>query len=228
MSTATLFDFNGVLVDDEHVHLAAFRDTLAPLGITITDEAYAERYLGFDDRGAFGAILRDSGRAPSEREIDELVQRKIPLYLARAERELRIFPGAADVVQRRAARGPVAIVSGALRHEIDLALGKMGVRDAVSFIVAAEDVKACKPDPEGYLLAAKRLPAIATIVIEDSIAGVRSARAAGLSCVAVAHSYLASELGEADAVVETIAQATDELLERHARPRASHFPPPAG
>ena len=53
MFPATLFDFNGVLVDDESVHLAAFRDALAPLGIGLTDEAYVEKYLGYDDRGAF-------------------------------------------------------------------------------------------------------------------------------------------------------------------------------
>ena len=63
MFPATLFDFNGVLVNDEAVHLAAFRDALAGLGITLTDEAYVERYLGFDDRGAF----RPSSATPGGR-----------------------------------------------------------------------------------------------------------------------------------------------------------------
>src|SRR4051794_9700373 len=57
---ATIFDFNGVLVDDEHVHLEAFREVLAPRGIAITDDAYATRYLGFDDVGAFRAMLADA------------------------------------------------------------------------------------------------------------------------------------------------------------------------
>ncbi|HYO93121.1 MAG TPA: hypothetical protein VER33_01365, partial [Polyangiaceae bacterium] len=65
MFPATLFDYNGVLVDDEALHLEAFRDALAPLGIELTSEAYVERYLGFDDRGAFEAILKDAGRTPT-------------------------------------------------------------------------------------------------------------------------------------------------------------------
>ncbi len=207
--TATLFDFNGVLVDDEHVHLAAFREVLAELGVRVSDADYAERYLGFDDRGAFDAILRDAGRAPTADEVAALVAAKVPVYLRLATTELRIFPGAADVVRRAAERGTVAIVSGALRHEIELALGKMGVRDAVAFIVAAEDTKACKPDPEGYLVAKARLASegASAVVIEDSIAGIRAARAAGLRCVAVAHSYPENELAAAgaDAVYATIA-----------------------
>src|SRR5258706_13036822 len=116
---ATLFDYNGVLVDDEDVHFAAFREALVPLGIGLTEEEYIARYLGFDDAGAFRAILRDAGRTPSDEEVAALVLAKKPLYLARAD-ELRTFPGAREIVVRRAARGPVGIVSGALRSEIDL------------------------------------------------------------------------------------------------------------
>jgi HAD superfamily hydrolase (TIGR01509 family) len=209
---ATIFDFNGVLVDDEHVHLAAFREVLArpPLQIALSDQEYAERYLGYDDRGAFEAILRDAGRAPTPDEVSALVAAKVPVYLRRATEELRIFPGAAELVRRAAGRGPVAIVSGALRHEIELALDAMKVREAIAFIVAAEDTKACKPDPEGYLIAKARLGAAgaAATVIEDSIAGIQAARAAGLRCIAVAHSYPQPELvrAGADAVYATIAE----------------------
>jgi beta-phosphoglucomutase len=80
---ATLFDFNGVLVDDEHVHLAAFRDVLAPLGVSVTDEDYGAKYLGYDDVGAFRAILTDAGRPPSDAEIRALVDAKKPAYMAR-------------------------------------------------------------------------------------------------------------------------------------------------
>lgn len=213
---ATLFDFNGVLVDDEAVHLAAFRDVVAPLGITLTDADYAERYLGFDDRGAFEAMLRDAGRSPTEADIARLVAAKVPLYMDRARQGLVVYPGAAELVARRAARGPVGIVSGALRHEIEFALDRMGIAAAVRFIVSAEDTKVCKPDPEGYLLARSKLGAgVAAVVIEDSIAGVRSARGAGLRCIAVTHTYGAKELLDAgaEAAIEKIAYATDRILD---------------
>ena len=71
---ATLFDFNGVLVDDESVHLAAFREVLAPFGVTFDDATYDDRYLGFDDAGAFRAMLADAGRPVSESVVAELIE----------------------------------------------------------------------------------------------------------------------------------------------------------
>ncbi|CAN5415581.1 HAD family phosphatase [soil metagenome] len=215
-STATIFDFNGVLVDDEAVHLAAFVAVVAPLGIALDQAIYDERYLGFDDRGAFAAILRDAGRSATEADVAPLVAAKIPEYMRRAETGLRIFPGAAELVARRADRGIVAIVSGALRHEIEFALARMGVRDRIAFIVAAEDTKACKPDPEGYRAARARLPSNArVVVVEDSIAGTQAARAAGLRCVAVTHSYPARALLDAGAssALGDLSALTDDALD---------------
>jgi beta-phosphoglucomutase len=190
--SATLLDFNGVLVDDEDVHLAAFRDVLGPLGITLTDEAYAERYLGFDDAGALRAILKDNGREDTERTVRALVEAKRPLYRARAETSLVVFDGAARLVRACAVVGPVGIVSGALRDEIHFALGRMDVSELIAFIVSAEDAPRCKPDPQGYLLARAELGperARFAIAIEDSFAGIEAAKKAGFACAAVAHSY---------------------------------------
>lgn len=217
MRAATLFDYNGVLVDDEDVHFAAFREALVPLGIGLEQETYVARYLGFDDVGAFQAILVDAGRTPSRDEVRALVEAKKPLYLSRAA-DLRTFPGARELILRRAALGPVAIVSGALRSEIELGLDKLGVRSEVAFIVSAEDTSACKPDPEGYLEAVRRLAArgenTPAVAIEDSLAGVEAAKRAGLRCVAVAHTYAPFELSGAgaDVVVPTLASITDEAL----------------
>jgi len=219
---AALVDYNGVLVDDELVHLAAFRDVLGPLGVQITELDYWERYLGFDDVEAFRAMLTDAGAPPSEERVRALVAAKRPLYLARAERDLRPFDGAADVLQKLAKFGPVIIVSGALREEIELGLRVLGVSDAVSHIVSAEDANASKPDPEGYLLGAvwvRKLlgekAAERALVIEDSLSGIRAAKAAALTCLAVAHSYQPVELERAgaDGVVDRIADVSMPLLQ---------------
>ncbi|HEY4106377.1 MAG TPA: HAD family phosphatase [Polyangiaceae bacterium] len=203
---ATLFDYNGVLANDETVHLAAFQDALRPLGVTLTEADYWAKYLGFDDVGAFDAILRDAGRDSDTAFIAELVEAKRPLYRARAEAALPLFDGAADLIRRRAAFGPVGIVSGALRDEIALGVIALGVAEVIVKIVAAEDTRASKPDPHGYLLGiealAKLIPrghAERALVIEDSIAGIEAAKAAKLPCVAVGHSYPAVELVKAGA-----------------------------
>jgi HAD superfamily hydrolase (TIGR01509 family) len=215
--SATLFDFNGVLVDDEDVHLAAFSDVLSSLGVTLSNEVYAERYLGYDDAGAFRAILSDHGIEANEQKVKALVEAKRPRYRTRAEASLVVFDGAERLVRACAAAGPVGIVSGALRDEIVFALGRMGVAEAVTFIVSAEDAPRCKPDPEGYLMARALLGperAQFAVAIEDSFAGIEAARKAGLSCVAVAHSYSETDLYArgAQLVLPHIRDLTTDML----------------
>ena len=216
---ATLLDFDGVLVDSEPVHLAAFNDVLAPHGISITEAEYAQRYLSLDDAGVFRSVLSRGGRTLREDEVRSCVTAKGPRFMARFEESFREFPGAAQLVERRAARGPVGIVSGALEPEIAFALRKMGVLDKVAFIVSAESTTASKPDPLPFLTALEELkkrghegPAV---VVEDSLGGITSAKRARLRCVAVAHSYSRDELlgAGADAVVPNLAALGDDVLE---------------
>src|SRR5262245_23569874 len=156
---AVIFDFNGVLVDDEAVHFALFREVLAQEGVTITEQDYHERYLGYDDRGCFAAALRDAGQGAAKARLDELIARKARRYVVVAEQGLRFFPAAAETLGAVASRWPVAICSGALRSEIEYALRRMGCLERVSAIISAEDTDKCKPDPEGYRLALAALRA---------------------------------------------------------------------
>jgi beta-phosphoglucomutase len=218
---ATFFDFNGVLVNDEVVHFETFRDVLAGLGVTLSEHDYLHRYLGFDDAGAFRAILEDAGQKPSAERIAELIEAKRPLYMARARAALPTFAGAAELVRRQAATGPALVVSGALRDEIELGLQVLGVRSSIVAIVSAEDTQICKPDPEGYLLGIRWLTergqeaaARRGLVIEDSLAGVEAAKAAGLPCIGVSHTYSERELSGAgaDAVVPSLDGIDEALL----------------
>jgi len=218
---ATFFDFNGVLVNDESVHFQTFAEVLAGLGVTLSEHDYLQRYLGFDDAGAFRAILEDAGQKPSPEQVAGLIEAKRPLYMARARAALPTFPGAAELVQRRAAAGPALIVSGALRDEVELGLEVLGVRSSIVAIVSAEDTQLCKPDPEGYLLGIRWLSergqaerARRALVIEDSLAGVEAAKAAGLACIGVTHTYSERELSGAgaDAVTDSLSGIDDALL----------------
>jgi beta-phosphoglucomutase len=217
---ATLFDFDGVLVDSEPVHLAAFNEVLAPYGVVIDEKQYQERYLALDDANVFRAVLSQSGKTLREQEVRALVAAKNPRFLARFEQSFRVFPGAAELVARRAARGPVAIVSGALKNEIEFALDRMGVRAAVTFVVSAEHTPTSKPDPGPFLLALERMRSTAgitrAVAIEDSTGGVSAAKSAGLRCIAVTHTCPAESLlrAGADAAVPDLASITDDLLEQ--------------
>ena len=151
MIQAVIFDFNGVLVDDEAVHFELFREVLAEEGVVMTDRDYHERYLGYDDRGCFAAALGDAGQAFDHERLDGLIERKARRYVEVADAGLRFFPFAAETLASIAARWPVAICSGALRSEIEYALERLNRRAQVAAIIAAEDAHKCKPDPAGYL-----------------------------------------------------------------------------
>ena len=203
MTAAILFDFNGVIVDDEPQHCEALIATLAEYGYALDRDTYYREYLGFDDRECFRFSFRRMGRATDEPELLEAIERKNQHY-ERAVRDcMRLVPGAGEFIEGAALDGfQLAIVSGALRREIELVLGLAGLRPHFSEIVAAEDVSACKPDPQGYNRArtALEIAAHRCMVIEDSLPGLAAARAAGLRCAMLATSHAEDACGDADLV----------------------------
>ncbi|MBX6313182.1 MAG: HAD family phosphatase [Isosphaeraceae bacterium] len=231
MIRAVIFDFNGVLVDDEDVHCALLCEVLADEGITLSEREYHEEYLGYDDRGCFEVALSRAGRSADPARVEALVARKASRYAALAATGLRYFPGAGRCVAAMADRWPVAICSGALRAEIEFALRRMGIAAQVAAIIAAEDTDRCKPDPEGYHLAldalrsqvGEDLEAGHCLVVEDSLAGVQSAKAAGMWVVAVPHTYSEAELRSAgaDAVVAGLEGLNPHWVERFFAPEVS-------
>jgi HAD superfamily hydrolase (TIGR01509 family) len=231
MIGAVIFDFNGVILDDERVHFELFQEVLAREGVKITEGDYHGRYLGLDDRGCFETALLDAGQPAGRERVDGLIARKASRYTEVAARGLRFFPGAADCLAALAGRWPLAINSGALRPEIEFALDLLGRRDRVAVIVSAEDTDRCKPDPQGYTLALEGLrrhgPRLAgltpcaCLVIEDSLAGIESAKAAGMWAVGVPNTYTPDQLRRAgaDDVVDGLPGFTsDWISERFAAP----------
>lgn len=222
MIRAVIFDFNGILVDDEDLHFQLFREVLASEGIDLPESVYHAKYLGFDDRGCFEAALTDAGHATDTATIEMLIAQKASRYTTRAQNELVIFPGAIESLSALAARWPVAICSGALRQEIAFALRLMDRSTHIAAIVAAEDTERCKPDPEGYLLAldalrstvGEDLEAGHCLVVEDSLAGIEAAKTAGMWVVAVSNTYTEDELraAGADAVISSLSSLNPDWV----------------
>jgi beta-phosphoglucomutase len=203
MSSAILFDFNGVLIDDEPQHCDALIATLGELGYPLDRETYYRDYLGFDDRECFRFTFARNGKPVEESRLQEAIERKNRHYEEAIRADLRLVPGAVDFVEAAALAGhQLAIVSGALRREIALVLELAGLAPHFAEIVSAEDVNACKPDPQGYNRAREAL-AIAPercVVIEDSLPGLAAARAAGLRCAMLSTSYAEDALAGGDVV----------------------------
>ena len=130
-----------------------------------------------------------------------------------------LFPGASDCVKMCAARVPLAVASGALEPEIELVLESAGLREYFQAIASASDGVRGKPAPDLYLLAIAKLrevnvvEAASCIAIEDSHWGLQAAKRAGLRCVAVTHTYPATELSGADLIVDRLGDLTIPRLE---------------
>jgi beta-phosphoglucomutase len=219
MGSAILFDFNGVIVDDEPQHCDALIATLGEYGYPLDRETYYRDYLGFDDRECFRfTFARDQG-AVEESRLVEAIERKNAHYERAIRADLRLVPGAVDFVEAAALDGhQLAIVSGALRREIVLVLELSGLTPHFAEIVAAEDVSACKPDPQGFNRArqALALPAARCVVIEDSLPGLAAARAAGLRCAMLCTSHDEGSLAGGDVVWRDLTgREPDELPWAH-------------
>ena len=133
-------------------------------------------------------MLTHFGRGDERDTAAFLIGRRTDLYLERVAERPTIRPGAAEAVRQVAAALPAAIASGAARREIDAALLAGGLTGVIEVIVAAEDVTESKPDPEGYLIALRRLGVEGgrALAFEDSEPGVQAAVAAGMRCIAIA------------------------------------------
>jgi beta-phosphoglucomutase len=214
MLRAVIFDFNGIIVDDEPIHFELFQRVLKEEDINLTEADYYARYLGCDDRGAFTTAYREHGRALSDSKLAQLIERKAAYYREEIKSKIRVFPGVQTLLPDLARKLPLAIASGALRNEIEIILSSIGLFTHFRAIVSAEDVTRGKPEPEIFLKALAQLNtalgsdypirAAECLVIEDSKEGVRGARRAGMKCLAVTNSHPAELLHEADSIVDSL------------------------
>ena len=214
MLRAVIFDFNGIIVDDEPIHFKLFQRVLGEEGIPLTQSDYYARYLGFDDRGAFLAGYREHQRPLSEAKLGELIRRKAAYYQEAIRNHVSIFPGVKPLLADLAPQLPLAVASGALRHEIETILATANLLRQFPVIVSAEDVEQGKPQPEIFLKALARLNALSErdppiaaadcVVIEDSKEGIKGAHRAGMKCLAVTNSHPEELLSEADAIVQSL------------------------
>jgi beta-phosphoglucomutase len=197
---AVLWDMDGVLVDSGDLHRRAWRRFLAAQGRPASDEIF-EQGFGRPNEQVLPAYFGDL----TEAEIRRLSEGKEACYrdLVRAE-GAPSTPGALDWMARFAQAGMrQALATSGPRANAELIVERMGIRPYLSAIVTSEDVALGKPHPDVFLCTAARVgvPPSRCLVIEDSVHGVRAARAAGMRCLAIETTHAASELGDADLVL---------------------------
>ncbi len=219
MLRALLFDFNGVLIDDEPLHLRLLSRILVEEGLPLPADPL-RRFTGLDDRTCFRWALEAAGRPSDPFLLTRWVARKGAYYQdAIGSTGYPLFAATLRLVDEAGDQGlTLGVVTGALRAEVEGALTEAGRRDRFKVVVSAEDCERGKPDPKPYLTGLERLNAVEplptrlfhpheVVAVEDTPAGVASAHAAGLGVVAVSHTLPSAELSAADHVVEDV----DEL-----------------
>jgi HAD superfamily hydrolase (TIGR01509 family) len=204
---AVVFDFNGTLSDDEPILCAIFVELFAERGLPpLTAAAYYAQLAGHTEEEIF--------RRWTGRDEPELIAERIARYRARVSDGGTIDAEARAAVRYAAERGPVAIVSSAAREEIVPVVAAAGLADVLGTIVSADDVTHGKPDPEPYELAARLLGVAPAdvLALEDSEAGVASAKAAGMRVAALMRTVGAARLAAADELIERLDLATMQRL----------------
>ncbi len=217
MLQAIVFDFDGIIVDSEPLHYRAFLKVVEPLGVHFDYARYITDYIGYDDRDFFRVVARDFNLPFDAAKLPDFVLAKAKAFADICAEGVRPLPGAVELILAAGAVMPIALCSGALQHDIDLilpALDRGQVPKLFRAVVTADQVKRSKPDPESYGLAVRKLglPPAACLAIEDTPAGLTSAKGAGLRTLGVAGSLAASQLSLADRVVPSLAGVTVEQL----------------
>ncbi|MEM9290055.1 MAG: HAD family phosphatase [Acidobacteriota bacterium] len=232
MFRALLLDFNGILLDDEPLHLELLNRILTEEGIP-SIETSLEDIIGRTDQDFLTATLSAHDRAADPSLVMRLVIRKATYYQEAVRRNgYSFFEGAQNLLQQaRDAELAVGVVSGALRQEIEDALGQIGALDGIKFIISSEDVERGKPDPEGYILGLNNLNSLSplptrlihpheVLAIEDTPAGLSAANDAGLFTVGIAHTFPEETLAQLasathPSLTDLDLEALEELYRRH-------------
>lgn len=222
MLRVVIFDFDGVITDSEILHFRAFNRVLAQYNVEITTKDYYKEYLGLSDADLFQSLVDRGLLKVDSSQVENLLKQKKQTFEKLAKTEGRIIEGVRDFIRMLEQNNiPGAICSGALLAEIELILEEAELRYFFEVIVSAEQVRKGKPNPEGLLLALRRLnkkrqePVLANqcIVIEDSYWGLEAARAAAMHTVAVTNSYDAEELTMAEKVTSNLSKLSISELQ---------------
>jgi HAD superfamily hydrolase (TIGR01509 family) len=215
---AIFFDFNGVIINDERIHLRAYREVLQEHAVELTDNDYFAS-LGMDDVAFTRAAF-----ARAEREVDDetaraIIDREHELHRSIIEAEVPFAPGVITFIKEAARKYELGIVSMAELSEIEHVLNPPNLLQCFAVIVTAEPGLNHKPAPDCYrraleLLNSKRrtdrkLPLVPNecLVIEDAPPGVEAARAAGMRTLALTNTVAEELLRAAGAEVVTASLA---------------------
>lgn len=213
MIEAIFFDFNGVIIDDERLQMGAYQQVLRGYGVELTEAQYFGA-LGMDDRTFVRTALERADRF-SEETMNAVLSEKALAHRKLIEDDLPLFPGIVTLIKATSRHFALGVVSMADESEVGYVMERARLQPCFLTFVTADEVNACKPAPDCYLLGLEKLNALQNsqgrppvfaaqcLVVEDSPPGIQSGRAAGMRTLGVTNTVSESDLRAAGAEVVT-------------------------
>ncbi len=198
---AVLFDYNGVIINDESIHRQSLDELLLAENLSPQGNDFWKISVGRSDRACLRELFKLRGRFITDEYLEKLVKRKADIYRQKLQQlvTLPIYPEVIPFIDRFFDGSyKLALVTGSVRSEVELVLKQAEIDRYFETIVTGDDISQSKPDPEGYLLAIAQLNQLnpnlnllpsECLAIEDTFAGIQAAKAAEIQVVAIAHTY---------------------------------------
>lgn len=214
---ALLFDLDGTLVDSEHFHFSTWNELLAESGVQLEYDDFLKNYAGIPPAGNAVRIKELYDIATP---LNELISRKEDLTVERLKTSvIGLMPFVQHSLDYFVARQLLMVlVTASKRADVDEMLKNNGLSNYLSLLVTRSDVTHSKPDPESYLLAVEKTGYLKEecLVFEDTLNGLRAAKAAGLVCYIIqANTEDHEKFGAADKIFLNFEEATDYLIKNN-------------
>ncbi|MEX0650310.1 MAG: HAD family phosphatase [Candidatus Andersenbacteria bacterium] len=217
-----LFDYNGVIVDDEHIHEKVMVNIMSNLGVELTHDLFNEHCLGRTSQAGFENLIHAFSAKLKGCSAKALTEQKAKEYAELVKEESIIHPAIKTVLSRLSENYRLGLVTASPRSEVIPILEEENLLHYFEVVVTIDDVQKGKPDPEGYLkgISGVGLSKDQILIVEDTPSGVAAAKASGAKCIAVLHTVTRDKVKDADIIVESVEEITPSLVSEAMREKS--------
>ena len=210
---AVIFDLDGVIVDTEPLHKEAWRRVFEDKKFGIEESTLEHELtlaIGITDISFLNKLF---SRYHIYEDPHTWLTEKREIYYQMLPQRIKPFPGVISLIEELSTKYSLAIASNASRRSIHTVISHLSLRDYFRIIAGRENIHRHKPKPEIFFITAEKLGVepSACVVIEDSIAGVESAKNARMRCIAVTNSLPSQKLARADLIVDSLERKKEIL-----------------
>jgi len=185
MIKAVIFDWDGTLADTKKAVVQSFQKVLGEAGCVVSDE-FIERRMGIGTKKTIEEAFRECDMRFDDEMLEKLAREKIKIQVSLTE-IVDLFEGATELLEELQGRAKIALATMSGRKVVDKILPEKRIKTYFDVVVSADEIVNPKPDPEVFRVSAKKLGVDPKdcVVVEDSVFGVRAAKAAEMKCIAV-------------------------------------------